>query len=74
MLKDAGRNATDAEWADLQARREGGLYGVLTTGIFCRTGCPSRPPLQQNLRMFKDIPEALAAGFRPCLRCTPKGA
>lgn len=46
-------------------------YGVKTTGIFCRMGCPSHPPLKENT-VFFDMPEqALAAGFRPCKRCRP---
>jgi AraC family transcriptional regulator of adaptative response/methylated-DNA-[protein]-cysteine methyltransferase len=49
------------------------LYAVTTQGVFCRTGCPSRPPLRKNTRFFADVPAAEAAGFRACRRCDPKG-
>ena len=45
--------------------------GVKTTGVFCRPGCPARTPQQQNVEFFGTAREALAHGFRPCLRCTP---
>jgi AraC family transcriptional regulator of adaptative response/methylated-DNA-[protein]-cysteine methyltransferase len=49
------------------------LYAVTTQGVFCRPGCPSRPPLRRNTRFFADVPAAEAAGFRACKRCDPKG-
>ncbi|WP_246504158.1 bifunctional DNA-binding transcriptional regulator/O6-methylguanine-DNA methyltransferase Ada [Plastoroseomonas arctica] len=49
------------------------LYAVTTQGVFCRTGCPSRPPLRGNTRFFADVASAEAAGFRACKRCDPKG-
>ncbi len=49
------------------------LYAVTTQGVFCRPGCPSRPPLRRNVRFFADAPAAEAAGFRACKRCDPKG-
>lgn len=51
----------------------GFLYAVTTQGVFCRPGCPSRPPLRRNTRFFADVPLAEAAGFRACKRCDPKG-
>lgn len=47
------------------------VMGVLTTGIFCRPGCPARMPLRQNVRFLADARAAMAAGFRPCRRCRP---
>jgi methylphosphotriester-DNA--protein-cysteine methyltransferase len=47
------------------------LYGVATTGIYCRPECPSPPPLPSNLRFFASPAAAAAAGFRPCKRCRP---
>lgn len=47
------------------------VMGVLTTGIFCRPGCPARMPLRQNVRFLPDARAAMAAGFRPCRRCRP---
>jgi len=49
------------------------LYAVTTQGVFCRPGCPSRPPLRRNTRFFADAAAAEAAGFRACKRCDPKG-
>ncbi|HEY4252810.1 MAG TPA: Ada metal-binding domain-containing protein, partial [Roseomonas sp.] len=37
------------------------LYAVTTQGVFCRSGCPSRPPLRKNTRFFADVPAAEAA-------------
>ena len=49
------------------------LVGVTSTGIFCRLTCPARKPRAENCRWFADAPGAVAAGFRPCLRCHPEG-
>lgn len=48
------------------------VYGVRTTGVFCRPGCASRRPKRDNVAFFP-IPEAArAAGFRACRRCRPE--
>lgn len=46
-------------------------YAVITTGVFCRPSCASRPARPENLRFFPDTESALTAGFRPCKRCRP---
>jgi AraC family transcriptional regulator of adaptative response/methylated-DNA-[protein]-cysteine methyltransferase len=46
-------------------------YGVITTGVFCKPSCVSRPALPENLRFFTSIGAAILAGFRPCKRCQP---
>ena len=46
-------------------------YGVVTTGIYCRPGCPSRLPRRENVRFFATPDAARAAGFRACRRCHP---
>ncbi|MFL7837880.1 MAG: bifunctional DNA-binding transcriptional regulator/O6-methylguanine-DNA methyltransferase Ada [Candidatus Promineifilaceae bacterium] len=66
----------DSRWQavvdrDLEARGHF-LYGVKTTGIYCRPGCASRLPRRENVRFFDDAQTAEAAGFRPCKRCTPQ--
>jgi AraC family transcriptional regulator of adaptative response / DNA-3-methyladenine glycosylase II len=43
---------------------------VVTTGIYCRPGCPGRP-LPANVRTYETAAAAEAAGFRACLRCRP---
>lgn len=45
--------------------------GVVTTGVYCRTKCISRPPRPENMRRFVCVADAEAAGFRPCRRCRP---
>jgi AraC family transcriptional regulator of adaptative response/methylated-DNA-[protein]-cysteine methyltransferase len=48
------------------------VYGVTTTGVYCRPSCPSRRPLPDNVRFFP-LPEAAEReGFRPCQRCHPR--
>ena len=47
------------------------VYGVQSTGIYCRPGCPSRRPARNNVRFCATCNEAEAAGFRACLRCEP---
>ena len=48
------------------------VYGVVTTGIYCRPGCPSKLPRQKNVRFFDTPIAAENAGFRPCKRCRPQ--
>ncbi|MCL6633215.1 MAG: bifunctional transcriptional activator/DNA repair enzyme AdaA [Alicyclobacillus herbarius] len=47
------------------------FYAVISTGIFCRPSCRSRTPLRENVRIFRSVEDARAAGFRPCKRCRP---
>ena len=62
----------ETAWKQLVARDRNArfVYGVTTTGVFCRSGCASRRPLRKNVRFFRSVVEAQAAGFRPCKRCT----
>jgi len=50
------------------------VYGVATTGIYCRPTCPSRRPNRENARFFDTSGLAEQAGFRPCKRCSPNTA
>jgi AraC family transcriptional regulator, regulatory protein of adaptative response / DNA-3-methyladenine glycosylase II len=55
------------------ARFDGRIYsGCRTTGIFCRPICPVRTPHRENMLFYPSAAAALAAGFRPCLRCRPE--
>jgi len=45
------------------------VYAVATTGVYCRIGCPSRPPLRRNVTFHATAAAAQAAGYRPCKRC-----
>lgn len=47
------------------------LYGVRTTGVFCRPGCASRLPRRENVEFFDSCAAAAQAGYRPCRRCRP---
>lgn len=47
------------------------VIAVVTTGIYCRPGCPARSPLRKNVHFFPHVAAAEEAGFRPCLRCRP---
>jgi AraC family transcriptional regulator, regulatory protein of adaptative response / methylated-DNA-[protein]-cysteine methyltransferase len=65
----------DQCWTALE-RRDGAaagnfLYGVRTTGVYCRPGCTSRLPLRGNTMFFETQVAAEAAGLRPCKRCRP---
>jgi len=50
------------------------LYGVTTTGIYCRPSCPSRRPKRNNVAFFPSTEAAERAGFRACQRCRPNRA
>lgn len=57
------------------ARFDGRFFvAVLSTGIYCRPICPSPTARRENVRYFRSAEEAVAAGFRPCLRCRPETA
>ena len=47
------------------------VTAVRTTGIFCRPTCPAKKPRRENVEFFSTTRDALAAGYRPCLRCRP---
>ena len=65
-----------ARWEALvrRDRRADGayLYGVVTTGVYCRPACSSRRPNRENVRFFDTSEDAEEAGFRPCKRCNPR--
>lgn len=64
----------DPRWLLLSDSSAAGqfYYGVITTGIYCRPGCPSRRPNTDNVRFFETAQVAEAAGFRACKRCHPQ--
>jgi AraC family transcriptional regulator of adaptative response/methylated-DNA-[protein]-cysteine methyltransferase len=66
----------ETRWAAVSGRDRAAdgafVYGVVTTGIYCRPGCASRAPRRANVRFFATPDEAEAAGLRPCKRCTPR--
>lgn len=68
----------ETRWQQVTAREKAAdgtfVYGVKTTGVFCRPSCPSRQAKRENVRFFAGPDEAQAAGFRPCRRCHPAAA
>src|SRR3954462_7365216 len=50
------------------------LYGVTTTGVYCRPSCPSCRPRRDNVAFFWAAEAAERAGFRACQRCRPNHA
>ena len=61
-----------AAFTDRDSSYDGAFVaGVRSTGIFCRSSCPARKPHPRNVEFFATAGKALAAGYRPCLRCRP---
>ena len=67
---------TEVFWRAVQAkdaRFDGAfVFGVKTTGIFCRPSCTSKPAKRENIEFFDEVERAEYSGFRACLRCKPK--
>jgi AraC family transcriptional regulator of adaptative response/methylated-DNA-[protein]-cysteine methyltransferase len=65
----------DTAWAAFMRRDrrwDGQIIGAVhTTGIYCKPSCPARRPKRENVTFYASTQEAQAAGFRPCMRCTP---
>jgi AraC family transcriptional regulator of adaptative response/methylated-DNA-[protein]-cysteine methyltransferase len=62
-------------WKALQERdgREDGkwVYGVVTTGVYCKPSCSSRRPRRENVRFYDTAEQAEKDGLRACKRCRP---
>jgi AraC family transcriptional regulator, regulatory protein of adaptative response / methylated-DNA-[protein]-cysteine methyltransferase len=67
----------DAHWKrslDRDAAADGTfVYGVKTTGVYCRPSCPSRAPHRHNAVFFPTSRDAEADGYRACYRCNSDG-
>jgi len=72
--EDLRRNRS-ALWRAVTARDRGAdgafVYGVRSTGIYCRPSCPSRKPRREQVIFFLLPQAAERQGFRPCRRCQP---
>ncbi|MCI0449458.1 MAG: methylated-DNA--[protein]-cysteine S-methyltransferase [Chlorobi bacterium] len=44
---------------------------IKSTGIFCRPGCSSRKPKEENIVFYPSARDAMFAGFRACKKCRP---
>src|SRR5947209_2387631 len=75
-MKSSGPASTDdARWqAVLRRDRQADgmfVFGVVSTGVYCRPSCPARRPLRKNVKFFSTCNDAEKAGLRACLRCKP---
>jgi AraC family transcriptional regulator of adaptative response/methylated-DNA-[protein]-cysteine methyltransferase len=79
-MQDAAMATTEqtgreARWRAVLARdaRWDGrfVFGVRTTGVYCRPSCPARRPLRANVVFFDHPAAAEVARFRACRRCRP---
>src|SRR5690348_11983874 len=48
------------------------VFGVRSTGIYCKPSCPSRHPNLKQVVFFSRPDEAERSGFRSCKRCHPR--
>jgi AraC family transcriptional regulator, regulatory protein of adaptative response / methylated-DNA-[protein]-cysteine methyltransferase len=48
------------------------VYGVRSTGIYCRASCAARKPRRDQVVFFPGPADAERAGFRACRRCRPR--
>jgi AraC family transcriptional regulator of adaptative response/methylated-DNA-[protein]-cysteine methyltransferase len=75
--KPASSFDTEEKRREAVQRRNGAAdgafyYSVLTTGVYCRPSCASRPARRENIAFHASCEAAERAGFRPCKRCRPK--
>ena len=65
-------NQQDPRWAAIVARDAKAdtlfVYGVKTTGVYCRPSSASRLPKPENIEFFDTPQQAEAAGYRPSKR------
>jgi AraC family transcriptional regulator of adaptative response/methylated-DNA-[protein]-cysteine methyltransferase len=48
------------------------VFGVRSTGVYCRPGCPARRPGREQVVFFASPRAAEQAHFRACKRCRPR--
>ena len=72
---DALESDQDKRWDAILARDskfDGKfVFGVQSTGIYCKPSCPARHTRRANVVFFSVPEEAEQSGFRPCKRCHP---
>lgn len=71
-------STSDPRWRALTTRDAAAddrfVYGVASTGVYCRPTCPSRRPRPSVVSFFDTADDAERAGFRACRRCLPRDA
>ncbi len=67
-----------ARWRAVEVRDRSAdglfVYGVRSTGVYCRPSCPSRRPRPDRVAFYDTPALAREAGFRACKRCMPDQA
>jgi AraC family transcriptional regulator, regulatory protein of adaptative response / methylated-DNA-[protein]-cysteine methyltransferase len=48
------------------------VFGVRSTGIYCKPSCPARRPRRENVSFYDSSADAARSGFRACRRCLPQ--
>ena len=75
-LSREARLASEEQWRAISSkdsRYDGAfVYGVRSTGIYCKPSCVARRPARDKIVVFTDPDEAERAGFSACLRCIPR--
>jgi AraC family transcriptional regulator of adaptative response/methylated-DNA-[protein]-cysteine methyltransferase len=70
------KTTDDARWEAVRRRDSAAVgafvYGVRTTGVYCRPSCAARLPRRENVSFHPTCAAAEAAGLRPCKRCRPR--
>jgi AraC family transcriptional regulator of adaptative response/methylated-DNA-[protein]-cysteine methyltransferase len=65
----------DIRWTAIENRdasKDGEfVYGVVTTGVYCKPSCAARRALRKNVRFYATPAEAEQDGLRACRRCKP---
>ncbi len=77
VAKPNGTELSESRRWQAVLERDGALdgifvFGVSSTGVFCRPSCPARRPRRENVQFFEHASAAEQAGYRACLRCRPK--
>jgi AraC family transcriptional regulator of adaptative response/methylated-DNA-[protein]-cysteine methyltransferase len=76
MTTQADEVTQDPRWTTVMTRNPAGdglfVYGVRSTGVYCRPSCPARRPNPRQVSFHTGPAAAEAAGFRPCKRCRPE--
>jgi AraC family transcriptional regulator of adaptative response/methylated-DNA-[protein]-cysteine methyltransferase len=71
-----GEPSRDEMWRAILARdetRDGTfVFGVRSTGIYCKPSCPAKHPQIGQIVFFRGPEEAEQSGFRACKRCNPR--
>jgi AraC family transcriptional regulator of adaptative response/methylated-DNA-[protein]-cysteine methyltransferase len=76
ILRESHTVQEDVYWQSVLAKDTGFngifVYGVRSTGIYCKPACPARRPRREQVAFFASPEEAETNGFRACLRCKPR--